>query len=364
MKKILIFSVAYEPFVGGAEIAVRNITDKISDIQFDMITLNLDGLQMKEEKIGNVMVYRIGGKGRLQKLLYPFIASSFAQNLHTEKRYDAIWSIMASFSGFAALFFKKKNPDVPFILSLQEGDPIDYIKRQVWLVYPWFKQIFKRADRVQAISHYLANFAKDMGAKAEPVIIPNGVDLSAFSFHPRASFNFSLITVSRLVKKNAVADIIMALKHIPAEAHLKILGSGPLEGELKELAKNNNMQSKVEFLGEIPNRELIKYLSTADIFIRPSLSEGQGISFIEAMAAGLPIIATKVGGIPDFLIDGGTGLYCEVANPKSIAEKVVLLSENADLRSRITEKSRSLVEEKYNWANITENLRHSLFDTI
>ncbi|MBI3631934.1 MAG: glycosyltransferase family 4 protein, partial [Candidatus Vogelbacteria bacterium] len=93
-------------------------------------------------------------------------------------------------------------------------------------------------------------------------------------------------------------------------------------------------------------------LSSADIFVRPSLSEGLGISFLEAMAVGLPIVATNVGGIPDFLKDGKTGLFCEVDNPKSVAEKVMRLMNEPDLYRAISHNGRKLVEEKYSWDTI------------
>ena len=68
--RVLIFSLAYSPFIGGAELAVKNITERISDTNFDMVTVNLDGRQAKKETIGNVNVYRVG-KGKVSKYLFP-----------------------------------------------------------------------------------------------------------------------------------------------------------------------------------------------------------------------------------------------------------------------------------------------------
>ncbi|MBU1102183.1 glycosyltransferase family 4 protein, partial [Patescibacteria group bacterium] len=99
-----------------------------------------------------------------------------------------------------------------------------------------------------------------------------------------------------------------------------------------------------------------KYLAISDVFVRPSLSEGLGNSFLEAMAAGVPIIGTKVGGIPDFLRDGETGLFCEARNPQSIAEKITLLLSDEILRQRLIANARKLVEEKYNWDNIAQKM--------
>src|SRR3990167_11541520 len=105
--RVLIFSLAYPPFIGGAELAVKEITDRISDIEFDLVTVNLDGKQLPQERLGNVTVYRIGN-GRSAKYFFPLSGFKKARALHQQRRYDAIWAIMANQAGLAALKFKKK----------------------------------------------------------------------------------------------------------------------------------------------------------------------------------------------------------------------------------------------------------------
>ena len=195
-KRVLIFSLTYFPFTGGAEVAVREITNRISrqDIEFDMVTLRFDSSLPRVEKIGNVTVHRVGfGRPspsmaglftfplKLNKYLFPILAYRLARRLHRRQAYDAIWSIMANYAGFGALFFKLRHKKVPFLLTLQEGDPVDYIKRRVRFVYPWFKKIFLSADVVQAISKHLADFGSYMGHTGKVAVIPNGVDTSLFS---------------------------------------------------------------------------------------------------------------------------------------------------------------------------------------
>jgi glycosyltransferase involved in cell wall biosynthesis len=162
-KNILIFSIAYIPFVGGAELAVKEITDRINDLEFDMITLRFNKNWPKFEKIGNVNVYRISSP----KILFPFDAFFKAMTLHMKNRYSLIWSIMANRAGYAALFFKLAHPRVKFLLTLQEGDAPDYPKKRagfIWLFVGFlFKKIFIKADCVQAISKFLADWARGMG---------------------------------------------------------------------------------------------------------------------------------------------------------------------------------------------------------
>jgi len=371
-KRILVFSTAYLPMIGGAEIAVKEIIDRLGDLEFDLICARIKKELPKEEKIGQVNVYRLGCGSVLDKYYLALRGSCFASKLHEKNNYSVAWAIMASYGGFAAMFFKKKNPAVPFLLTLQEGDPLDYIKKRVGIFDNWFSQIFTRADYIQAISNFLAGWAKEMGAKCPIEVVPNGVDLEKFSNH---NFQFSkkefkdrlgikenekvIITASRLVEKNGVGDLIDGFSLLLASGHwpsakLLIVGDGPLKIDLKLKIEKLKLSSSVLLIGSVLPESVVDYLSISDVFVRPSLSEGLGNVFLEAMAAGVPIIGTKVGGIPDFLRDGETGLFCEVQNPKSIAEKIELLLNDEVLRQKLILNSKKIVAEKYNWSEIAQ----------
>ena len=361
-KKILIFSVAYRPFIGGAEVAVEEITKRLAfqGFSFDLLTVNLDGKQKSEETVGDMRVFRIG-KGTWGKFLFPFGAFLAARKLHHKNHYAATWAIMANYAGFAALFFKIFHRAVPFILTLQEGDPIPEIKRKVWFVWPIFKMIFRRADKVTAISNYLAEWGRAMGAK-NITVIPNGVDIEKFKAKSEKlkTDDVMLVTTGRLVKKNGVGDIIAALKFLPENVKLLVVGEGKLLHDLQLTTRNLQLENRVKFVGFVKPEKLPGYLWTSNIFVRPSLSEGLGNSFIEGMAAGLPIIGTPVGGIPDFLKDSETGLFCKSNNPQSIAEKVKLLLADNSLRQKIVANAQKLVAEKYDWNLIAEQMRKVL----
>jgi len=393
-KKILIFSTAYFPFVGGAEVAVKAITDRISDIEFSMITARMDFKLPKFERLGHIDVYRVGiGWPIFDKLWLAFRGAGVAQKLHKKNRYDAIWSIMASFGGLAARVFKKKNPDIKFLLTLQEGDNLVEVERKVRLIRRWFKNIFTSADYIQAISNYLADWAKKMGAVCPIEVVPNGVNIKKFSID---DFRLTIddfkrklgigedekvvITVSRLVKKNGVEDLIEAISQLSPPrrdpVHYKynkvagqitnyklpvkllICGDGEERQKLEVRSKKLGIENKVKFMGFIAPAELPKYYAIADVFCRPSLSEGLGNVFLEAMAAGVPVIATPVGGIPDFLKNGETGWFCQVKNPASIAEKIkwILDEKNKEEVARVVANAREMVGRKYDWEIIAEKM--------
>lgn len=334
--------------------AVKEITDRASSIEFDMVTLRFDKSHPKFERLGNVNVYRIGGGlGYLSKIFFIPQAALFA----LRRKYDLYWCIM-TYMLFPAVLSRK----APWILTLQDGDPFTHVfnRLRILIFLPLLSYGFKHAKSVTAISNFLAKWSK----RPDAIVIPNGVDTERFQNVKHRVFDknkIRLITTSRLVQKNGVEDIIKSLKFLPENVTLRILGSGPLEKSLKLKANSLQLQNRIEFLGEIPHFDISKYLHEADIFIRPSLSEGMGNSFIEAMAAGLPVIGTPVGGIVDFLRDGETGLFCEVKNPKSIADRVMEYINNPELTSQIVKNAKKMVQEKYDWNLIAREMRSRVF---
>ena len=283
---------------------------------------------------------------------------------------------MASYAGFASLLFSYRHPKIPFILTLQEGDSKKELKAKFQFVWFLFKKIFERAHIVQAISKYLANFSQSINASTPVVVVPNGVDVSKFTEDVSAqaeslkkdlnkgSEDVFLVTTSRLVKKNAVRDIIVSLERLPKNVKFLVVGDGPLRLELEKGAKKSGVLERVIFVGEIAHNNILPYLKASDIFVRPSLSEGFGNSFVEAMAAGLPVIATPVGGIVDFIENGQTGLLCKVNNPESIAEQVTKLLESPDLGHDLVSNASSMVREKYDWEIIANRMKNEVFGVV
>lgn len=368
-KKILIFSTAYFPFVGGAEVAVKEITNRLGDdFSFDLITARMKRNLPKFEKIDKINVYRVGiGHVFFDKLFLAFLGWIKAKKLNKQNNYLFSWAIMASFGGLSALFFKKRSK-VPLFLSLQEGDDLEYIKKKSFCVRKSFLEIFIKADFIQTISSFLKNWAIENGARSENRIIPNGVDFLKFKrddnfnreeFRKKLGFKNDdklIISTSRLVKKNGTKDLLKSLSYLEDKFKFLILGEGEEKDDLIKISKELNLENKVHFLGTINHQELPKYLWASDIFCRPSLSEGLGNSFLEAMASGLPVVATEVGGIPDFLCHQENALFCEVENPKSIARQIKKIFSNEDLKNKIIKNGIKTVSEKYTWEIVAKQM--------
>ncbi|TSC83078.1 MAG: hypothetical protein G01um101419_278 [Parcubacteria group bacterium Gr01-1014_19] len=360
-----IFSLAYDPFVGGAEIAVREIVRRLPGSDFVILTRRFDNGWPPIEFSDNYSVVRLG-RGRsdgnyyggfFRKISYIFSAYRWAARAHATDPFTAVWAVMASYAGIAALFFKLRHPEVPLLLTLQEGDSEIHILSRVGIFYPLWKLIFKKADYVQAISNFLADFARRHGARCPVEVVPNGVDLESYELSAVKSKgnSFNVVTTSRLVTKNAVDTLIKSAEYIDSHVNYLIYGSGPDHDRLAGLANavsGKNPNATVRFLGHVSPDDIPEVLGAAQVFVRASRSEGLGNSFLEAMAAGVPVIGTRVGGIPDFLIDEETGLFVEVDNPKDLAEKILSLKNDPALRERLSHNGKKLVKEKYSWDNI------------
>lgn len=399
---MLIFSLAYYPkYVGGAEVAIKEITDRIAsdDIEFDMITLRFDSTLPKAERIGNVMVYRIGPTKKnptaddlvrfpmyLVKVLYPILATWKAFRLNRKEHYRGAWAMM-SYMGFPLIILRYVfGVKIPYVLTLQEGDSVEHVTRRfrIRVVSFLYAPIYHFPSIVQTISTYLAGWARDMGYRGPLEVVPNAVDTAYFAqtFTPSelSALRTSLaakekeqliITTSRLVPKNAVDIVIRSLAYLPPSVKFLVLGTGPDEGALKKLAAGEGVSGRVIFLGHIDRAEMPKYLKISDVFVRPSRSEGMGISFVEAMAAGIPVVATAVGGITDFLFDPKqnsdkepTGLFAAVNDPEDTARAIKELLENAGLRERCIMNAKRMVREKYDWDLIASDMHTKVFAAL
>lgn len=400
MKKILIFSLAYYPrFVGGAEVAIKETTDRIrpEEYEFHMITLRFDSRAPRCEKIGNVTVHRVG-RGRkdasiagsfstrtyLDKILYVPRAVLKALQLRKIYSFDAYWSMMA-YMVFPVALMRLFGIRTPYLLSIQEGDPFERVfeRLRIRIFSPLLFYGIRHATVIQPISSFLGEWARRCGFRGPIEIIPNAVDVEHFSREysheemekiklalGKKPGDVFLVTTSRLVTKNAVDDVIRAMKRLPAHVHFAVLGEGPDRETLERFAAAKEVGERVHFFGHIGHDVMPTYLKACDIFVRPSRSEGFGSSFSEAMAAGLPIIATQEGGIADFLFDAKrnpdtppTGWAVDRDAPDQIARAVLDILKHPQEARAVVENAKKLVREKYDWDIIARQMG-SVFDRL
>lgn len=389
MKKILIFSLAYFPkHIGGAEIAIKEISDRIDplDIEFHLITQRFEESLPRQEKVGNVRVHRVGsGASYISKILFVPRAAVTGLRLHREHRFDAGWAMM-SYMVFPLMLMRFRGAKIPYVLTLQEGDPFEHVFRRwhIRLLAPLLRKGFREARVVQTISTFLAKWARAAGFRGPLFVVPNGVDVRHFAQeHPLPAINeikdslgkrmgdIFLITTSRLVHKNAIDDVIRALAKLPSNVRFLVLGTGVDESMLKKLALKVGVGERVEFLGHVSHTDMPKYLKASDIFIRPSRSEGMGNSFVEAMAAGLPVIATQEGGLSDFLFDAKrnpdqpvTGWAVDADSSDQIAAAIEDIMAHGEKVRAVVATARQMVIERFDWSLVAQDMRKKVFSRV
>jgi phenylacetate-CoA ligase len=289
------------------------------------------------------------------KLLLPIAIAISALRLMRTHHYVAVHAYQVSQAAGAAMLIQLFRPHTPLIVTIQEGKNLEHQSVLVRFIRSF---VLRRANAVTAISGHLAAYARRY-SRAAVHIIPNGVDIVALHRPDIVREPHAVVTVSRLVEKNNVANLIRAMMHVCVripDARLIIVGEGRLRLPLQSLAVSESVAGCVEFVGSVEHERLGETLSSAGVFARPSLSEGLGSAFLEAMAAGTPVVASAVGGIPDIVRDGETGLMCNPHDPADIARAIVRLMEDNRLREQIAGAALAMVQARYDWSMIAEQM--------
>ena len=220
------------------------------------------------------------------------------------------------------------------------------------LLAPILRSVWTRAGAVVANSNGLRDLARAFDSRFEIPIIPNGVDLDLYSTAQRAGGPPILLSVGRLVYQKGFdlgMQALAGLKDLDWQWH--IAGDGPEMDDLQLLAKKLDLTSRVTFRGWQSREELIQCYKTSDIFLFPSRHEGMPNAVLEAMASGLPVVATRIAGNEELVVNEETGLLVESQNVEELRSALRRLIEDAALRQKMGTASRQRVEEFYGWEN-------------
>ena len=350
--EIIVFSTAYAPFIGGAELAIREIARRLSDAYaFTIVTARSRSDLVSTEVVPEGRIVRIGWGGRFDKLLLPFFGFFAVRKMIKNKKNILFWGMMISHASLAAYALKLLYKHIPFVLTLQEGDR-EWERMPSSLFWP---AVLGRADEVTVISNFLSALARAKGYRKNISVIPNGVPEHLLEIAHNEHEVPIIFSASRLVRKNGMDILLRAcarLKDVHS-FHVIIAGDGPERRSLEMLAQHLGMSDRVRFLGSVPYEKLGDWYQKADIFARPSRSEGLGSAFLEAMAASLITVGTSVGGISDFLKDKDTGFVArpdDVDSMASALRKALILPEHE--RAHMIQKAKASVANRFLWKDI------------
>lgn len=221
------------------------------------------------------------------------------------------------------------------------------------------------ADKIISVSKSADKFVS-IFVKDKRVVIPNGVDVEFFKPSNKGlSGPSNILFVGRLVPRKGVHILLDAVGLLKKEEvspqiedlRLIIAGEGRSKDTLIHLAKSYGILNSTLFLSYIPNQELLKYYNSATIIAVPSITrESFGIVALEAMSCAKPVVVTDVGGLPEVIEDGETGIIVERENPYTLKDALKRLLINKSLRKRLGENARKKVQDTYSWKVVSKRI--------
>jgi len=214
--------------------------------------------------------------------------------------------------------------------------------------------VISRSEQVICVSAAAELMAQSLGAK-RTAVVRNAVDVDEFS--PNPTNGKSLLYIGRFVHNNGIQDLLTALPsildtHPDAEIHL--VGSGPLEEEVQKTIQSSGLSDSVTIYDYVD--DISEMYNRASVFCRPSYSEGLPLTMLEAMASGVPPVVTAIAGVPEVVTDHETGVLLEPGNPDEVAQAVIELFDDAELRARLATNAREYITENLTWEQRTEKV--------
>ena len=207
---------------------------------------------------------------------------------------------------------------------------------------------FEHADVVAPVSHELAGDLRALAPKANLVVVPNTVDTAAFTPPAERRPGMQLLNVAALAEKKGHRFLLDALPELP-DAHLQIAGDGELRATLEAHVAALELGDRVTFLGDRSKEEVAALMRAADLFVLPSLAENLPVVLIEAMASGLPAVATRVGGVPEML-ETGDGVLVDPGDASALAAAIRTAAEREFDPGAMAARAR----ERYSYAAVCE----------
>lgn len=233
------------------------------------------------------------------------------------------------------------------------------VRRLLWLLSRLERINARRAPLVITTSDYCRrSIQHHYGVPAERIrLVPEGIDLAAWPPPSPRGAGQTILCVARQYPRKHIADLIRAFAqvrhHLPA-TELVIIGDGPEHNNLRALAAELKLGSACRLLGAIPDDDEVKaWYYRADLFCLPSVQEGFGIVFLEAMAAGLPVVATTAAAIPEVVPHGEAGLLAPPGDVPALAAALTTLLADPALRQRYGAFGREYVA-RFDWMRVAE----------
>jgi glycosyltransferase involved in cell wall biosynthesis len=307
-------------------------------------------ISFRPAEIAGARVTYVDGFERLGKARY-LIHARRVGRLIRERRPDILHALHLTSYGFLGAL----SGFHPFVVSAWGTDILD---APTWSPFhSWLTRLtLRRADRITATGDHLAAATAAYtppGARVD--VVPYGVDLERFQPASRESHAGPTVigTVARLSLEKGVIHLVEAFallaRRYPGRVRLRIAGDGPEGAQIRARIRALGIEADVEVCGWVDYGDIPAFLRALDIFVLPSIFEGFGVAAAEASAMALPVVASRVHGIPDVVVDGETGMLVPARDNVALAGAIAHLVEDASLRRSMGAAGREFVQRRYDW---------------
>jgi glycogen synthase len=369
--RILVLNYEYPPLGGGAAVATAALAHGLAEhgVVVDVVTAGAESGTQTERDAQQLTVYRVRSRrtgihqaGMGDAGSYLISALPLIRRLMRAHRYDAIHVYFSLPTGALLPFLNLRG--TPVVVSLRGSDVPGYdphnrgLQVAHRLLAPLTRWIWRRADRVVAVCESLGQLARVTYPDLPYSVVPNGVDLELF--HPAPAprefptGTIRCLAVARLIERKGLGDLIRAMALLErGRFQLDIVGGGADERALRDVATAGGVADEVRFLGPLPRAEVARRYREADLFTLPSSAEAFGNVFAEALASGLPIVSSAVGGIPDLVEHGTNGLLVKPGDINGLAAAIRYLADDPELRMAMAGRNRAKAEATLEWSHVT-----------
>jgi phosphatidylinositol alpha-1,6-mannosyltransferase len=366
--RLLILTPDFPPAAGGIQLMAQRFAELLEGFELRVLTLDAPGAEQFDRERA-VQVKRVGGPAGLRGGRNVLL-NAVALRDGIAFRPQLILSIHSVLSPAAAA-----------IRRLLGAPVVQYFHAEEIGTRPRLAAFAARhADHVIAVSRYTKGLIEGTGARAADMsLIPPGVDVPVRAPQPPQSGEDAdrrptLLTVARLRERYKGHDVViralpLVLAKVP-RAQWIVIGEGPLQPALNQLAGSNGVRDAVRFLGGVADEERDRWLERTQLLVMPSrlpasgfAGEGFGIAYLEAGARGKPVVAGNVGGALDSVLDGETGLLVDPTDTLAVAEAIVSLLQDRELAERLGRNGERRARE-YAWPTIARRLEEVLLQTL
>jgi glycosyltransferase involved in cell wall biosynthesis len=365
----LLLNYEFPPVGGGAATACKNLGAALSRRGKRVVVLTSayqqlcgiseeDGLTVVRVPAARTSLHR---SGVIQMTAYILSASRQAPRLAEEYKVERAIAFFSIPGGVVARWLQYRR-SIPYALSLRGGD-VPGTEPGLLLFYKMLaglrRNIFRHARCVSAPSAGL----KKLSEQADPFtveVIPNGVDCQYFTPGTQIEHRpLTLLSVGRLHRQKNVQRTLEILLAIREQANIaataRVIGDGPERKNLEKFAHQHNLESAVSFEGWLPRSDVAAAYRSATVLVQLSLYEGLSNTILEALASGLPVVASRIPENMELVEPEQNGLLFDPSDGVSkIAAEIVRLYQNPELWTRMSNQARDQVKTRYSWDRVAE----------